>query len=476
MDPWLWSTVAGEVMAASLAAPQTLAALRTSRLRALLRHAKAKSPLFQRLLAGIDPARAALHELPVTHKRELMAHFDEWVTDPSLHLDAVQRFMADSRRIGEPGPRGYTVWQSSGSSGEPGVFVQDDSALAVYDALESQRRPWSARRLADPWCARERIVFVGATDGHFASVASIRRLRRLNPLLAGRLHELSFLRPTAELVSQLNALQPSIVSTYPSSAVLLADEHRAGRLRIRPGEVWTGGESLTPGMRRHIEQAFGCTVVNSYGASEFLALASPCRCSRLHLNSDWAILESVDEAGRPVPDGQPGATSLLTHLANRIQPLIRYDLGDRITFQAGRCECGSALPVIDVQGRHDDTLHLSSHGRVVSVPPLAVCTVLEDEAGLVDFQVVQRGPAEIEILAGGEGAASQELSERAARTLARYLASQGAGEVRVTCCAGSHARRGPGGKVQRIVGLHAPADAGARHRPPGAPTRRPGRT
>lgn len=469
--------MAGQVMAASAVGPKALEALQSARLRALLADAKARSPLWQRTLRGVDPASIALQDLPVTHKRELMAQFDEWVADPALRLPGLREFMRQGERIGSPYLERYTVWQSSGSSGEPGVFVQDPAAMAVYDALEAQRRPWSVRRWFDPWCLGERIVFVGATDGHFASVVSMRRLRRLNGLLATHLHDVSFLQPTAQLVSQLNALAPTVITSYPSAAVMLADEYRAGRLRCRPREVWTGGESLSPAMRDCIEQAFGCTVVNSYGASEFLALASQCRFGRLHLNSDWAILESVDEEGRPVPEGCLGATTLLTNLANRVQPLIRYDLGDRIALHTRGCACGSALPVVEVQGRHDDTLHLvPAGGQPVSLLPLAVCTVLEEEAGVVDFQVVQRGPGELELLLGRDGAPSSETSKRATRALARYLAGMGAGGVRLSCHEGRPVQRGPGGKVQRVVALSAATRAGAAPRPHGAPARRRRRT
>ncbi|WOB10622.1 phenylacetate--CoA ligase family protein [Piscinibacter gummiphilus] len=472
IDPWLWGAIAGQVMAAPLGGPEAIAELRTTRLRSLLAHAKANSPLYRRLLDGIDPQHAGLHDLPVTRKRDLMAQFDEWVTDPRLRLAELQRFMADGNRIGEPGPHGYMAWQSSGSSGEPGVFVQDDMAMAVYDALEAQRRPWSARRLVDPWFTGERIVFVGATNGHFAGIASIRRLRGLNPALAGHFCDLSFLQPTAELVAQLNAFAPTILATYPSAALLLAEEYRAGRLKSPPREVWMGGESLSQAMRRHVEEAFGCTVVESYGASEFLVLASQCRCGRLHLNSDWAILESVDEHGQPVPDGQLGATTLLTHLANRVQPLIRYDLGDRIAIHAERCACGSPLPLVDVQGRRDDTLHLASKGRHVSVLPLAVCTVLEEEAGLVDFQVVQRGPAELEILVGDGAQTSPAPADRAPQVLAGFLQRVGASGVRVALSTGPCRHLGPGGKIQRVVALSAPIRGDARHPPHVAPARR----
>ena len=46
-----------------------------------------------------------------------------------------------------------------------------------------------------------------------------------------------------------------------------------------------------------MHESFGCPVANSYGASEFLSLASECAEGSLHLNSDWAILESVDSNG-----------------------------------------------------------------------------------------------------------------------------------------------------------------------------------
>ena len=252
--------------------------------------------------------------------------------------------------------------------------------MAAYDALEALRRPAlrPLQRWLDPWGLTGLSVFVGAVGGHFASIVSIERLRRLNPLLGARLRGLSLLLPMAELVDRLNDMAPTVLATYPSAAVLLASEQRAGRLRIPLREVWTGGEELSPGMRQFVQTAFGCPVANSYGASEFLSLAAECRLGGLHLNSDWAILESVDERGHAVPSGVAGATTLLTNLANHVQPLIRYDLGDQVTLHSQACGCGSHLPRIEVQGRSDDTLHLrASGGRTVSVVPLALSTVLD---------------------------------------------------------------------------------------------------
>jgi phenylacetate-coenzyme A ligase PaaK-like adenylate-forming protein len=326
--------------------------------------------------------------------------------------------------------------------------------MAVYDALEAVRRPAlrPPTRWLDPWGLRERIAFVGAIGGHFASTVSFERLRRLNPALALNLHGVSFLQPTAGLVAELQALEPGVIATYPSAAMLLAEECRAGRLHLTLREVWTGGETLTPASRRSIAQAFDCAVVNSYGASEFLSLAFECTHGALHLNSDWAILEPVDADGRSVPPGSPGTTTLLTNLANHVQPVIRYDLGDRVTLRSQACGCGSALPVIEVEGRCDDTLHLGGPGcSVVSVLPLAISTVLEDDAGLFDFQLVQRGPCELLLRTGLQGPAARATLQRARGVLSAFLVRQGADGVQIRCRSGEPMRCGRSAKFRRVV-------------------------
>jgi phenylacetate-CoA ligase len=454
LDAWRTCAVAADVAAASLADDAGLASRRQERLRALLNSVERNSPLYHRILRGRDTSTLPLQQLPIMRKPELMGRFEDWVADPQLRLDELRGFTFDARRIAEPFLGRYTVWESSGSGGEPGIFVQDAAAMAVYDALEALRRPVlrPLQRLWDPWGLHDRIAFVGAVGGHFASTVSIERLRRLNPVLGSCLHSVSFLQPIGELVAALNALAPTVLATYPSAAVLLADEHAAGRLRARPEEVWTGGETLSPAMRRHVEQAFGTRVADSYGASEFLSLASECRCGGLHLNSDWAILESVDDRGRAVPPGEAGSTVLLTNLANHVQPLIRYDLGDRVTLHAQGCACGSHLPRIDVQGRSDDTLQLAARGGgSVRVLPLALSTVLEDEVGLFDFQLVQQGPRELLLRSGMSGAAAEATLRRARTQLSRFLAGQGAAGIRIHCHANEPGGRGRSGKSQRIV-------------------------
>jgi len=475
-DPWLAGSIALDALAAVQGGAAALAARRERRLAALLQAAARGSRFWRERLRG---AGGGLARIAPVAKRELMNEFDRWVADPRLRLGPLRNFLADPSRVGEAFGDAFMVWESSGSTGEPGIFVQDARAMAVYDALEALRRP---ARWFDPGYVGERIAFIGAIDGHFASHVTANRMRRLNPIMASNLHEVSFLQPTASLSAQLERLSPSVVSTYPTMAVLLAEEAHAGRLRIAPREVWTGGETLTAGMRRFIERQFGCALVDSYGASEFLALAAQCRCGSLHLNSDWAILEPVDEHFRPVPAGVPGHTTLLTNLANHVQPLIRYDIGDGVLVHREACACGSPLPVIEVEGRGDDMLLLlrPPDGERVRLLPLALTTVLEDEAGVFDFQLVQTGPATLRL--DTSGAAGVAAHARA--VLRAYLREQGLANVIVTARVGER-RRGHTGKLQRVVALHGAQAAvsarlpvrsrAARSRtaPAGRPRRRP---
>lgn len=450
-DPWRTTQVSADILAATASLPALVADRQRQRLLRLLDHAPRHSRYYGRLYGDTDPAQEALADLPVTRKRALMAAFDDWVTDPDLDLEDLRRFTADPRGIADPFLGRFVVWESSGSTGDPAIFVQDAASMAVHDALEALRRP-PARlhdRLFDPLGLTERVVFIGALGGHFASTVTIERLRRLNPTARQTVQSLSFLLPTPELIRRLEALDPTSIATYPTAAALLAAEQAAGRLSIQPRDIWVGGENLSTAMREFIEGVFDCPVVESYGASEFLTMATACRHHNLHLNSDWVIVEAVDESGHPVPDGTTGHTTLVTNLANYVQPLIRYDLGDRTTISHRRCACGSPLPTISVHGRDDEPLQLGSAG--ITLLPLALTTVLEEDAGLFDFQLVRRGPHDLLLRSALEGTDADDALRRGRDVLAAYLAQSGVAGVKITCRSHEKLARGKSGKIPRIL-------------------------
>jgi len=324
-------------------------------LRRLVEKARRDSPLFRRLYADLGPSsEVELRELPVTRKPDLMAAFDEWLTIRSLPLDRAREHLRDIRKLGVPIDN-VAVFRTSGTSGEPAVIVLPSSFLEYAFGISMarfDRHHW--RLLREVRKVGVRVTITGG-NGHFAGVGFNTLVRRLRPRLASVLTFIEAEQSIGQIVEQLNAIpKVSWISTYPSTLTILAKEQEAGRLHIEPVAISTGGETLTDDLRARVRRAFPSLkygILDTYGCTECLVMSFTCSQGRKHVNEDWVILEAVDEAMRPVPDGARSATVLLTVLANEVQPFIRYDLGDCVRFHTDPCPCGSPFRSFDVEGR-----------------------------------------------------------------------------------------------------------------------------
>jgi phenylacetate-coenzyme A ligase PaaK-like adenylate-forming protein len=451
LDAARWVQAGLEVWEAWRMTPAQLAASRQQRLASMLRHARAASPFYRELHAGLPLADdAPLSAYPTVDKRTLMHQFDRVSTRPEVTLHAIERFVSRPERHGSLFQGRYAVWTSSGTTGQPGWFVQDPGALAVYDALEAQR--FRGVGLARSWLPGERYAMVAATGGHFAGVSSVERMRRSVPWLAPFVRSCSLMQPVQSLVAELNAFQPAIVATYPTAAEMLAEEQASGRLRLRLREVWTGGECLAPATRARLQSVFGCPVRNSYGASEFLPLAWECDHLNLHVNSDWVILEPVDAEQRPVAPGTRSRSVLLTNLANRVQPIIRYDLGDSVLERPDPCPCGNPLPAIRVQGRAADVLTFEGrHGDRVSVAPLAFGIALDRITAIEQFQIVQTEPMQLAVRLRYAASADKDRAWPQARAaIGELLSARGLARVTVSLDNEPPAQ-GAGAKFRQVI-------------------------
>ena len=459
MDPWLWSQTLAETCAAGMDPLGVGRIQRDARLARLLSSSLADSPFYRERRPAGRNGSMPLEAFEPVHKAELMRHFDDWATDRRIDRRSVDAFIADPQRVADAYLGRYLVWTSSGTSGEPGIFVQDEAALAAYDALDALRLQGLGGTLAPTsWRPGQRVAFVAATGGHFAGVASIERLRRIaasmGPLwqwMAPVVQTFSVQQPLAALADALERFAPTVLITYPSCADALAYLQDAGRLQLSLREVWVGGEQLTDAQRQRIRTAFGARLRNSYGASECYAMAWECAEGCLHLNHDWLILEPVDRQLRPVAPGEASHSVLLTNLANRTQPLIRYVLGDSVRFKAGRCGCGSALPAIEVQGRADHTLLLRDAGHEeVRLLPLALSTVIEEGTGITQFQLLCNTPQRLELRFEAAVADPAGAFRRARTVLVAYLASQGLTQVQIVHGHAAPLRHARSGKLERV--------------------------
>ena len=321
-------------------------------LRRLVEKARRDSPLFRRLYADLGPSsEVELRELPVTRKPDLMREFDDWLTIRSLPLDRARDHLRDTRKVGVP-IDDVAIFRTSGTSGEPAVIVLPSSFLEYCYGILMARFDRYQWKLALKVGVK---VTITGGNGHFAGVGFNKLMKHLHPRLAGRWTFIEAEQPIGRIVERLNAI-PKIawIATYPSMLTILAKEKEAGRLQIEPALFKTGGETLTADLRERVRRAFPSlkyNIVDAYGCTECLVPSFECSRGRQHVNEDWVILEAVDEAMRPVPDGTLSATVLLTVLANDVQPFIRYDLGDCLRFYTDPCPCGSPFRSFQVEGR-----------------------------------------------------------------------------------------------------------------------------
>jgi phenylacetate-coenzyme A ligase PaaK-like adenylate-forming protein len=263
----------------------------------------------------------------------------------------------------------------------------------------------------------------------------------------------SVLDPLPELVDQLNAFQPAFLGTYASVLTALTAEQEEGRLRISPLVITSGGELLLPAVQRRAERAFGCLVNQSYAASEAMPLALPCRYGRLHLNSDWFVLEPIDAKGRPVSPDTRSDSVLVTNLANYVQPVIRYQLGDSVVISERGCVCGSPLATISVEGRTDEILRLPRvQGGEVVLLPMAVATLVEETRGVRRYQVVQTAPDVLTVRLDHDPAADRvEVWQRIRARLADLLQAHGAVDVRLELAAELPQTNPRSGKLRHVL-------------------------
>jgi phenylacetate-coenzyme A ligase PaaK-like adenylate-forming protein len=388
------------------------------RLTELVAFVRANSRYYADKYSHLPDQVTDVRQLPPTMKPDLLKYFDDWMTDPEVTRAGVEAFIADKSLIGHHYLGRYFVCTTSGTTGVPTVLVHDAGMLALSSAVELARavpawgltvREWS--RFAK---LGGRVAAVFVTGGHFQGVASMKRRHLDNPRREKTARMFSALSPISEIVRGLNDYQPAMLAAYPSSLALLAEEQEQGRLHIDPVLILPTGETLTLEVRKRIVSAFHACVRQSYGAS------GPVIAYDCGKTGYIKLIRSEPEMSRfqPVLPGQASYKVLITNLANRVQPFIRYEMGDRVTVNPEPCACGSILPSIKVEGRNDDILRFTGlDGHSIPIMPMALWSVIKDTPGVYRFQAIQTAPKQLKIrlqtkVAGEEWQVWKSLKQR----------------------------------------------------------------
>lgn len=385
--------------------PERLREHRERRLRRLLVLARERSPWHRQRLSGLDLDRleldrldeAQLEAIPPMTKHDLMANFDQIVTDPRLTLRSVEDHLAGLQSDAYLLER-YHAIASGGSSGRRGVYVYDWEGWSDW-FLTVVRRLLRALRTTAADAERPIVaaVVMGERASHGSSAAP-QTFRELGNVLWNRV---PISAPPAEQLSRLQELQPELLACYPSRLRQLALAQQSGALSIAPRVVFSTAEPLLPATRAEVEQTWGCSIVNCWASSEAGAMAVSCgHGAELHLSDDRLIIEPVDREGRPVPVGVRSSKIYMTNLFNELLPLIRFEITDELTLSDRVCPCGSPHRLVAaVEGRLDECFE---YPGLEPIHPQRFRSRLGRERNLVEYQVRQL-PRGVEVSLQSQG-------------------------------------------------------------------------
>ena len=153
-------------------------------------------------------------------------------------------------------------------------------------------------------------------------------------------------------------------------------------------KIISSSEPLSESMRKRLEDAWGCKVLDVWGMTEF-GLACAVECDEqdgLHTDEANLLFEVIDpETGKHVPDGQTGEL-VLTSLNAECSVLIRYRTHDIAAMIAPPCGCGAHFnrKLRKPSGRMDLQFKIGMGRKVY---PLLFDEAVFKEPSVMDYQV-----------------------------------------------------------------------------------------
>ncbi len=314
--------------------------MREEKLRKLLLHALDHVPFYKefgslRELIEKDPA-AALVQFPVLTKDVVRNDLDRLVAQgvDTTHL---------------------ILNRTGGSTGQPVVFYMDRPTVEHFEAARWRALSWWGIHIGDP------CVMIWGSPIEL-SQQQLRTQRLKDRFLKNQVFIPSFdLRKEKldEYLDLIDSYKPVYVYGWASALVLFAEFmlEKGRKVKVPLKAVLNTAETLTEHDRKVIEAAFGCPVINEYGARDGGIIAYECPAGGMHVMSENVWVEVIDmKTKKPVPFGQKGLV-VVTDLNNLSSPRLRYQLGDVISLSSEHCSCGRPMPILkSLDGRENDTL------------------------------------------------------------------------------------------------------------------------
>jgi phenylacetate-CoA ligase len=345
-----------------------LDALQIHRLREFLVDVGTHVPYYRNMFQGIgfDPQRvsstADLRDIPFLTKSDIRAN-----TEAIRHSQA--------------GP--LARFNTGGSSGEPLIFFIGKKRISHDVAAKWRATRWWGVDIGDP----EIVVWGSPIElGKQDRVKNYRdKVLRTQLLPAFEMSEAK----VDGFIATIRSVRPRMLFGYPSALSHIARHARQRGIELSDLGIkvaFVTSERLYDEQREIIRRVFGCPVANGYGGRDAGFIAHECPSGGMHITSDDLVVEIVDSAGDVQPPGVAGEI-VVTHMATRDFPFIRYRTGDIGMLDTKTCACGRSLPLLkEIQGRTTDFV-IAADGTVMH--GLSLIYVLRDLPGVKSFKVIQ---------------------------------------------------------------------------------------
>jgi len=345
-----------------------LAELQQQKLKKFLIDVQKHVPYYQDLFAqnrfepGALSDSSQLESFPLLTKATIRAHSVDMTAD---NAEGLARF------------------NTGGSSGEPLIFYIGKRRVSHDVAAKWRATRWWGVDIGDP----EAVVWgspieLGAQD----------KFRLFRDKLL-RTHLIPAFEMSPEkldgFIRQIQQIKPKMLFGYPSALAHIASHAEKKGIAMNNLGIkvaFVTSERLYDYQREKIQSVFGCRVANGYGGRDAGFIAHECSHGGMHITAEDIIVEIVDGQGQVLPKGELGEI-VVTHLATRDFPFVRYRTGDMGRLSDKACSCGRGLPMLEeIQGRTTDFV-VAQDGTVLH--GLALIYVLRDIEGVDSFKIVQ---------------------------------------------------------------------------------------
>ncbi|MBT1711126.1 AMP-binding protein [Fulvivirgaceae bacterium PWU5] len=348
---------------------QEIRAVQETRLQQLMVYVAQHSPFYQRLFAthGIDAGG--------------IRHLEDLAQLPRTSKDDLQHYNWDFLCVPRSAIAEYT--STSGTLGKPVTL-----ALTAADRTRLAYNEYISFCCADGTPADTYQLMLTLDRQFMAGIAYYEGIRQLGAAVVRVGPGLPAMQ-----WETIERIRPTVLVGVPSFVVKLleyAQAHGIDPAKTSVRKVICIGESLRTAsfalgvIGQKIRDVWDVALYSTYASTEMQTAFTECRAGQGgHHHPELLLVEILDDAGQPVPEGIPGEVTITT-LGVEGMPLVRYRTGDLAAAHTAPCSCGrTTLRLGPIVGRRQQMIKLKG----TTIYPPGIFELLNQVPAVQDYVV-----------------------------------------------------------------------------------------